>query len=196
MRIADLRPGDRLEGSPTGESATLISWSVPHPVYPALALVVWRMGDGRLSLDALDPEQHDVTGSVVVEQSEDQRLESLRRAIGFPDDDGVPTGPVLADEAPRLPATGGLPPESSRYFIAVSPGTGFRLAVKVTGRHPVEPPKGPFPVSSLRDVAAFEEFPPMLIPRTDEALMWEADQAIYQEWNDGEDDDGWGDDED
>lgn len=190
MKIRDLRPGDRLDGSPTGESATLISWSVPHPVYPGLALVVWRMGDGRLSLDALDPEQHDVTGSRVVAQSEDERLESLRRALDPPPAAVAAPPPAIGTEeaAPR--------PVVSRYFIAVTPGTGLRLGLQVNGQHPPNPPKGPFPISALRDLAAFEAFPETLLPRSDEALMWEVDEAVYREWNGDDDEDSCDDDDD
>lgn len=84
MKIRELLPGDRVSGGAGGGFATLISWSTPHPMWPGLALVVWRMRDGRLQLDALDPEY---TAPTVhrVEQTEDQRMASLRSAI-----DGAP----------------------------------------------------------------------------------------------------------
>ena len=50
MRVIDLIPGMKIEGN------TFMA-QVRHPLYLGFQLVVWRLTDGELSLDALSPIQ-------------------------------------------------------------------------------------------------------------------------------------------
>ncbi len=52
--VQDLVPGDVI--GLDGEQATFIAQR-PHPRWPHLRLVVWRLSDGTLSPDALSPGQ-------------------------------------------------------------------------------------------------------------------------------------------
>jgi hypothetical protein len=54
ITVKNLICGDVVEQA--GYQATFIGQS-PHPRYPDLALVVWRMSDGSVSLDALSYDQ-------------------------------------------------------------------------------------------------------------------------------------------
>lgn len=42
VMIADLMPGDTVADESTGHRFTLVAVHTPHPLYPQLALVVWR----------------------------------------------------------------------------------------------------------------------------------------------------------
>lgn len=53
--VLELSPGDVVDQG--GMSATHIAHT-SHPLYPALQLVVWRMADHSVSLDALHADQH------------------------------------------------------------------------------------------------------------------------------------------
>lgn len=54
MKISDLVPGDRVVIHGMG-SAIFIGIITPHPLYvnKGLSLVIWKMGDGSWSMDAL-----------------------------------------------------------------------------------------------------------------------------------------------
>ncbi len=52
--LRDLTPGDVVVSG--GDSATFVA-SMPHPIWPQIALVVWKMADGSWSHDALDWRQ-------------------------------------------------------------------------------------------------------------------------------------------
>jgi hypothetical protein len=52
--VSDLQPGDLVTHS--GMSAVFIT-RTPHPAWPALELVVWRLDDGTPSFDALAAAQ-------------------------------------------------------------------------------------------------------------------------------------------
>lgn len=51
VKVCDLEPGAVVANG--GMFAAFIS-KMPHPYYVGLQLVVWRMEDGRVMLDALD----------------------------------------------------------------------------------------------------------------------------------------------
>jgi hypothetical protein len=52
--VSELLPGDRAELG--GQGAVFIA-AVPHPCWPRLRLVIWRLDDGSWSLDALAARQ-------------------------------------------------------------------------------------------------------------------------------------------
>jgi hypothetical protein len=58
--VRDLLPGD-LVTAPGRRPAVFIT-SCPHPVYHHLLLVIWRLGNGSVRLDALHPD--DEVGTV------------------------------------------------------------------------------------------------------------------------------------
>lgn len=62
MRVDELAPGDVIEM--VGRRACYIA-QTEHPLWPHLRFVVWRMGDGWWSHDALSASQ-DVGRAVVV----------------------------------------------------------------------------------------------------------------------------------
>jgi hypothetical protein len=53
IRVCDLVGGDIVQLDLSERTATFIGRS-DHPLYETLALVVWRLQDGSISLDALD----------------------------------------------------------------------------------------------------------------------------------------------
>ena len=56
-RVRELIPGDLVYlHSPPGRSAVFIA-ETAHPLYPGLRLVVWKLGDGTWSHDALHLNQ-------------------------------------------------------------------------------------------------------------------------------------------
>jgi len=61
-RVIDLVGGDVVQMEMSERSAVFIGRS-DHPMYPGLALVVWRLDNGGVSLDALSPLQ--VVGDVI-----------------------------------------------------------------------------------------------------------------------------------
>ena len=73
--VNDLLPGAVIVNG--DRSATFIArcW---HPLYMGFMLVIWRLDDGTVSLDALTPEQE--VGQQVA-ASEDERVEALRAAL-------------------------------------------------------------------------------------------------------------------
>lgn len=73
MRLRDLPPGARL-GTPGGESGILVCLHIPHPLYPGLALAVWRKNDGTWSLDALHPD---------MELRDEIRLDNLTTRLSY-----------------------------------------------------------------------------------------------------------------
>lgn len=77
-RVADLLPGDvhRLGGGRWGVHVA----QLPHPLYPALRLVIWRLSDGTHSFDALDPRLALATREVAITAA--QRVQALRWAVG------------------------------------------------------------------------------------------------------------------
>lgn len=75
-RVCDLVPGD-LVAIPTGDSAVYVA-QTPHPLWPGLHLVIWRMPDGTWSHDALDARQ--VVGQVQ-ESTLVERIGRLRWAL-------------------------------------------------------------------------------------------------------------------
>lgn len=81
MIVADLTPGDVVALPILGQPTTFVGSLTPHPLYPGLTLVVWRLPDGhpagQWSHDALDPQQY--VGEVVSTPAE--RRQNLRRAL-------------------------------------------------------------------------------------------------------------------
>jgi hypothetical protein len=73
--VADLVPGDLVRNA--GMEAVYVTQS-PHPLYPGLRLVIWRLGDGW-SLDALDSRQE--VGEVRLASDFDARMARLRGAL-------------------------------------------------------------------------------------------------------------------
>jgi hypothetical protein len=54
--VADLQPGDLVYVAGVSVHGIFIA-RAPHPRYPGLQLVVWRLSDGSMSYDALKLEQ-------------------------------------------------------------------------------------------------------------------------------------------
>ena len=75
IRVMNLYPGDLVTSG--GASAVCIA-RTRHPLYPEFALVIWRLEDGTISLDALAPWQE--VGELAP-ASAAERLERLERAI-------------------------------------------------------------------------------------------------------------------
>lgn len=74
-RVCELLPGDLV--SQAGMSAVFVT-HCPHPLYAGLRMVIWRMGDGSWSHDALDAGQ-DV--GVVTDATPEERRDRLRHAV-------------------------------------------------------------------------------------------------------------------
>lgn len=54
MKLHALEPGDKMT-QPDGSWGILIAKVFPHPLYLNLGLFIWRLHDGTISLDALNP---------------------------------------------------------------------------------------------------------------------------------------------
>lgn len=79
MRVIDLIPGTVMEDPrDPAVTVTYIAQTV-HPLYRGLQLVIWRMPDGSISLDALNPAQV-LVGRVRAQTAADITA-SLRKAI-------------------------------------------------------------------------------------------------------------------
>lgn len=77
VRVRDLVGGDVVDIG--GRTGTFIGRS-DHPKSPSLALVVWRLDDGRVSFDALSYQQ--VVGDVVSDPNGwKQNLEAALGAV-------------------------------------------------------------------------------------------------------------------
>lgn len=76
IHVYDLLPGD--EVTVPGLASAVHIAHLPHPYYPALELVIWRLADGTVSLDALDMQQEvgELTPAAWPE-----RRDRLRRAL-------------------------------------------------------------------------------------------------------------------
>jgi hypothetical protein len=72
--VSELRPGDLVLNG--GMEAVYIEHA-PHPLFPGLRLVIWRLGD-EWSFDAQDPRQD--VGEVWLPSDVDARMERLRGA--------------------------------------------------------------------------------------------------------------------
>jgi len=72
--LRNLVPGDEVEAF--GVTSVFIGIITLHPIWPSLSLVVWRMGDGSYSLDALYIGT-ELPGTV----DTTNRLANLRRAL-------------------------------------------------------------------------------------------------------------------
>jgi len=81
IKVMDLRPGDRIDMPAVGMSAVFIA-QCPHPVWSHLQLVVWRLSNGEMSLDALAAGQV-VQGVLDRTVNPVERIERIKRAIGI-----------------------------------------------------------------------------------------------------------------
>jgi hypothetical protein len=75
--VIQLVPGEKV-ADPMGAEHTFVA-QTPHPLYPSLQLVIWRMADGSWSHDALSPAQ-DV--GQVLPSDPSLRVANLRKAFG------------------------------------------------------------------------------------------------------------------
>lgn len=57
MRVVHLLPGMRIKDPTQYDIAHTFVAQCPHPLYPSLQLVIWRLHDGTWSHDALSPNQ-------------------------------------------------------------------------------------------------------------------------------------------
>lgn len=73
--VASLIPGDLVRN---GDMEAVFIARVPHPLYPGLQLVTWRLGDGW-SFDALDARQE--VGDVWMVSDYMARQERLRLVL-------------------------------------------------------------------------------------------------------------------
>jgi len=56
--VSALSPGDRIvQDGPEGMVSAVFVAQAPHPLYPGLRLVIWKLDDGSWSFDALRPGQ-------------------------------------------------------------------------------------------------------------------------------------------
>ena len=82
--VADLEPGDRLTMpwpfGGTGEKTSTFVAQCPHPLWPHLQLVIWRMDDLTWSHDALDARQ-ELPGTIDRPADGFARLDRLHKAI-------------------------------------------------------------------------------------------------------------------
>lgn len=78
VRVVDLRPGDVVRDFMDALGSIFVV-ATPHPVYPTLQLVVWRLADGTWSHDALDARQ--VVGNRD-DIDEHERARRLRASFG------------------------------------------------------------------------------------------------------------------
>ena len=79
VRVLDLLPGDKV----TNAAMTAVHIThVGHPYYPDLQLVIWRLHDGTVSLDALAIVQD--VGDLVPQQWHDRRATLLAALTGWP----------------------------------------------------------------------------------------------------------------
>jgi hypothetical protein len=74
-RVGDLLPGDLVT---SGTESAVFVGSCRHPLWPLLRLVIWRLGDGGWSHDALGMVQE--VGEVSP-ATEAERTERLRAAL-------------------------------------------------------------------------------------------------------------------
>ena len=82
MKVADLTPGDLFDVPFRGGTAVFVAQVDPHPIWPYLRLVIWRMGDGSWSHDALDARQD--VGEPRLPASPQERAERVRAALLHP----------------------------------------------------------------------------------------------------------------
>jgi hypothetical protein len=86
--VRDLRPGEVIELH--GDCATVVAVHHPHPKYPTLSMVIWRVFEGplfkaRWSVDALDPRQEVGELSTAFPQDLDARWTRIKEL--FPTED-------------------------------------------------------------------------------------------------------------
>lgn len=81
VRVHQLTPGDVVAAGPFTRGCFVAQ--TPHPIWPDLQLVVWRMADGNWSHDALDARQ-DVGAAEPT--TPDLRARRLRAALVGQDD--------------------------------------------------------------------------------------------------------------
>ena len=81
VRVMDLRPGMKVDYA--GHTAICIGTLSPHPLYPQLWMVIWKLLDARLesglSFDALNPLQ--VVGQKVYPDTDWCREQRLRMVL-------------------------------------------------------------------------------------------------------------------
>jgi len=84
--VGELRHGEQLVlDGPFGTITSTFVAETQHPIWPNLRLVIWRMGDGSWSHDALDFAQDVGTPEP---STPDERQTNLRRALlALPDDE-------------------------------------------------------------------------------------------------------------
>lgn len=95
--MLDLVPGMQFEDVSRGRGLNTFIASCPHPYYPGLQLVIWRLCDGALSLDALSAIQelgecvpapaNPLGASATAHHGVRKWRDNLRRAIGIGDTD-------------------------------------------------------------------------------------------------------------
>lgn len=79
VKVSDLDPGDLVVNG--GAEAVFIA-RTQHPVWPVLQLVIWRLGDGTVSLDALSADQEVglVIGAPTAAAQQDRLIDAIRGA--------------------------------------------------------------------------------------------------------------------
>lgn len=75
-KVKELTAGDKVELA--GHSAIFVTEG-PHPLYPKLRLVVWRVDGREWSFDALSAEQE--VGEVVQGETAETRNKRLRQIL-------------------------------------------------------------------------------------------------------------------
>lgn len=84
MRVFDLQPGMQFKfpfSGGEGKVSTFITWKDQHPIWPSLALVIWRLPGGEYSFDALSLVQE--LPWMPIEQSKEERTQNLFTAMGI-----------------------------------------------------------------------------------------------------------------
>lgn len=93
MKVLDLVPGMQFEDVTRERGLNTFIARTPHPHYRGLDLVIWRLCDGELSLDALSPLQelgecvpakaNPLGNRAAAHHGVQKWRENLRRAIGI-----------------------------------------------------------------------------------------------------------------
>lgn len=85
-RVEHLQPGDILPGPTTMQPTATFITATPHPLFPGLQLVIWRMDDGTTSLDALAATQEVGQPRAATPET---RATALRAALLHPSQTGT-----------------------------------------------------------------------------------------------------------
>jgi hypothetical protein len=128
VKLYELTPGNMVEIPSLGRSV-FVGMISPHPLYPDLALVIWRMDNGTWSLDALLPGLELPDATEVTGRTPTQRDANLRAALL----NGRVLDGALMDAADTSPARAYGLLEALRNEVQRLVGLDRSAAVQVMG---------------------------------------------------------------